>query len=238
MPRLISRQKQIPNGFRFFQPQTGWKAPRYASFETIVQSLIAHRKGNPFLTQKHGWATDHDTVANEVDEFNAKVCQQLGYKDYYVEGGTGGAAAPPPFYHPATTPVPPPIPPGVLAKLGAVAAGGRVLIEWINSGEESVPGPVAEARASVCAGCPQNGQGGWESYFTVPVSNAIRTELEKRRNWNLKTALDEKIGVCEACHCPLPLKVHMPIVRILSRMPGDEFNLLDPKCWIRAEKPG
>lgn len=227
MPRLISRQKQIPNGFVFYQPQTGWKAPRFASFDTIVNSLVAHRKGNPFITKKFNLSTDPAAVANEVDEFNAAVCVRMGWNDYVSNQAAGGQPSGVPFSSSL---------PQALASLEKLAAGGRVLVEWINSGQEAVPNDLAEARAAVCVTCPLNAKGDWTSFFTVPVSNKIREALETRRNWNLSTTHDDALKVCEACYCPLPLKVHMPLDRILSRIPQDSLDALAPGCWIRKEK--
>lgn len=225
MARLISRQKQIPNGFVFYQPQTGWKAPRFASFDKIVDALVAHRKGNPFLAKKFKWNLDREAVAIEVDEFNAAICLKMGWTDY-VTLAAGGQS---------TIPFPKALP-QALESLGKLAAGGKVLVEWITSGQEAVENSLAESRAEVCSKCPLNAQGDWTSFFTVPVSRKIREALEARRNWNLTTSHDDKLKVCDACYCPLPLKVHMPIDRILSRIPQESFDALALDCWIRKEK--
>jgi hypothetical protein len=46
---LKSRDRQIPNGLKFLQPETNWQPARFASFNVIVNSLINHRKSNPHL---------------------------------------------------------------------------------------------------------------------------------------------------------------------------------------------
>ncbi len=84
MATLKNRQNQIPGGFKFYQAETGWNAPDWRSFETIVLALIDHRRGNPYLLKKHGWAIEHAAVAFEVDAYNAKLCQA---------NGTGSATA-------------------------------------------------------------------------------------------------------------------------------------------------
>lgn len=91
-------------------------------------------------------------------------------------------------------------------------------------------------RAAVCVECPLNGKGGWESYFTVPVSNAIRRELERKRTMKLETQFDDRVGVCEACSCPLQLKIWLPIENILSKVQPAQFDALAPGCWIRSER--
>lgn len=233
MARLKDRNRQIPNGFIFLQPETQWKPPAFASFQTIVDSLIAHRMGNPFLVQKHGWSTDPVAVADEVDAFNAKVCQIMGWGDY-IDAGAGGAPS---------VPFPLPNRPGLFGKLNQVAAGGKTLVKWIARKEEAVSSNLAEERARLCTNlkgdgkaCPLNTKGDWTAFFTVPVSNAIRAALEDRSRMNLSTPYDAQLGVCDGCNCPLKLKVHMPIARILEDMPTESFDSLVPDCWIRSEK--
>lgn len=235
MPRLKDRNRQIPNGLVFFQPETQWKPTPFSSFDTIVQGLITHRKGNPYLVQKHGWSIDPVQVANEVDGFNAMVCQQMGWTDYYVtdDGGV-----------PASAPVPFPQAPQIhQGRLSQLVAGGKTLVKWITSREDSVPSNLAEARARLCTNlngdgkpCPLNTNGDWTAFFTVPVSNAIRAALEDRSRMNLSTPYDAQLGVCDGCSCPLKLKIHMPIDRILADMPPESFDSLVANCWIRSEK--
>ncbi len=227
MPRLKDRNRFIPNGYVFYQPQTGWKAPRFASFDTIVNALIAHRKGNAFLCQKHGWSTDRESVANEVDEFNAAVCLKMGWNDYVSLQAVGGQPAALPFQRPT---------PSLSARLGKLAAGGLTLVEWIKSGAEAVPAPLAAERAAVCAKCPLNEKGDWTSFFTIPVSEAIREAVRQRKDWNLTTPHDPDLFVCSACYCPLPLMIHVPLDFKLKKMDQQTIDALHSDCWIRKEK--
>lgn len=223
MPRLISRQRQIPGGVKFYQAATKWASTPWASFDSVVNSLISHRKGNPALTEKHGWSTDYETVANEVDEFNAHICESMNWKDYITGGG---GAQPAPFSSWQGKP---------LGNLPNIVAGAKVLVDWINSGAEAVPIQQAESRAAICVKCPKNEKGDWTRFFTVPVSEAIRAELEKRRGWNLSTSHDNELRICGACLCPLKLKVHVPIDKINARISDEARANLDSGCWIRSE---
>lgn len=90
MPRLKDRNRQIPNGFRFTQPQTNWNAPPWSSFDTLVKTIIAHRKGNAHIARKHHLAIDYVNVANEVDSFNAEICAAQGWDEFILS-----EAAPP-----------------------------------------------------------------------------------------------------------------------------------------------
>src|SRR5215813_15336613 len=87
MPKLKSRERFIPGGFQFRQPETNFQAPFQASFETIVQALIAHRKANPHLVTTHGWSVDPNQVREELDNYNARICKQMGWTDFYYDGG-------------------------------------------------------------------------------------------------------------------------------------------------------
>lgn len=221
MAKLKDRNRFIPNGFRFFQPETQWEAPRHVSFEAVVNALIVHRQGNPWLTTKHGWPTNFESVANEVDAYNAKLCVQMGWTDYIMEGSAGLTA----------TPFPHPLP----RQLKNVAAGASVLVDWLESGAQAVPPRLATSRGAICAACPKNGKGDWTRWFTVPASEAIRRTVEKRTEWNLSTPFDDQLGVCEACLCPLKLKIHLPITQIKQKLDPEVIPLLHESCWITKE---
>src|SRR6185436_3818978 len=93
MIRLRDRNRQIPNGMRFHVPEIPkWKPPQYASLDVIARAVINLRNGNPFLKEKNGWSTNYEDVANEVDLYNAKICQAMGWKDYII---TDEAVEPP-----------------------------------------------------------------------------------------------------------------------------------------------
>ena len=220
---LVDRQKQIPNGMFYYEPATKWRSRPWASFDQIVQDLIAHRKGNPALAQKFGWSTDYNSVADEVDAFNTRVCEQMGWTQF-IRGG-GGQAQPLPF----------PVSAGKPQRLGAVGAGGLTLVEWIKSKEEAVPDTLAEKRAEVCVRCPKNQKGKLLDFFTEMTSWMIRKAFEDRSRMNLSTIHDENLNVCSACYCPLKLKVHMGLDRILKRLPQESKQALDPQCWILSE---
>lgn len=229
---LKSRQLMIPGGFRFLQPETGWVPSRWSSFASIVDQVIAHRQGMPHLIAKNGWSVDRATVEAEVDNFNSKICQQMGWLDF-IEGG---GPVPLPFL-----PGQPQIHHHPLQGISAVGRGSVSLVEWIKDGAEAVPAELATQRAKVCAlrengqPCPLNQEGDWTRFFTVPVSNAIRMELQRRRDMALSTPYDDNLGVCAACDCPLPLMVHIPLEYKLKRLSPGARASLDPGCWVLAE---
>lgn len=233
MSRLKSRQKFIPNGFVFYQPETKWHSTRMTSFENVVQGLIAHRKANPFLTQKHGWSTDYDEVCEEVDAYNARICERMGWTDFIM---ASASSPPPPKFKPLS----------LLdqKQLGAVAgrvkkiwSGVRTINEWIDSNTDPVDPPLAEARAATCVACPLNGSGDFTKWFTQPASEAIKRQLEKVSNKKLVTSVDDKLGVCEACLCPMKLKVWTPLDYIKPHVSDDVLKELakGKDCWVLKE---
>lgn len=230
--RLRDRNRQIPNGLRFLQPETNWQPARFASFSVIVNSLISHRKSNPTLIAKK-LPTDVESVSNEVDAFNALHCVRHGWSDYVMS--SEGAALPPK-------------PQALLEKernqIAAAASrakriwdGVRTLDDWIDSGTPPVPKEQSSARASVCAACPKNGQGDFTSWFTKPASEMIARHLEKKDAMKLSTPYDAKINVCDVCLCPLKLKVHTPIAYIKAHTSDETISKLSlvPGCWVVKE---
>jgi hypothetical protein len=235
MARLKNRQLQIPGGLKFFQPETRWQPPAFASFNVIVQNLITHRNANPGLRDSKGWATDQTAVENEVDEFNARICEQMGWTEF-IQAQVGGAPAP-------FIPAPSLIDQSKLnAAAGAVKkiwAGVRTLNDWLESEEPAVSDVQSAARAAVCAVCPKNVPGDFSTWFTKPASEAIRLQLEKVKNRKLSTPSDELLNVCDVCLCPMKLKVHTPMKYVNAHLTQgilDELASANSNCWIIAER--
>lgn len=233
MSRLKSRNAFPPGGFSFYEPTTQWSSTPWASFDTIVQEIIAHRQGNPALK---AMATDYGTVAEQLDAFNSAKCEAMGWSAFLMDGGPSA---------PFTNSPPPPIDPSrlsaVAAEARAIWQGVRTLNDWIDSGEPAVPAELSAHRAEVCSTCPKNGKGDLASLFTKPAADAIRKQLEKVEGRKLSTPFDDKLNVCQTCWCPLRLKVHTPIVSINEHMSDEIRNALkavvNPSggCWIPKE---
>ncbi len=231
--RLKNRDNRpMPGGLRFFQAETNFSITPWSSFESAVSQIIVHRLGNRWLMEQKGWSVDPAYVAAELDSYNAKIAQDMGWNDYIVQGDPGGL-----------DPVPFPLPrthqsSGLFA--GSVAAkvksGVQTIAEWEIASGIVVPREQAEGRAATCAKCPQNVKGDLASWFTIPAARLIRLQLETRNNMKLQTSSDEKLHVCEACACPLKLKVWCPLDIILSKMSAEVKAALDPGCWILSEK--
>jgi len=221
--RLKDRNKGIPNGLRFNQPELNFTLRGKPSFTQAVGQIYQARLGNKYITEKNRLSLDLDTIGNELDLFNTRICIQHGWTQYL----TMESGAEPPKQSP---------PPSLL-QLGKrlVAGAETIAVEWIATGAEAVPVHQAEQRARTCVLCPLNKRGDLLSFFTVPVANAVRAAISLKHDWNLKTSADDHLGVCQACSCPLRLKVWLPLDKILARMPKESFDELDTACWIRSE---
>ena len=231
-PRLRDRQKSVPNGYVFHQPQVPqWKPSYQPSFSSLVQQVITMRNANPYITQKNKLSTGPAAVEDEVDTFNARHCLSQGW-DSYVQTD-GGAVSIPKYQTPQRNQSSIAAAAGVAKKLWA---GLRSTNDWIDSGVPAVPQEQAEQRGGICEVCPLNGQGGLEAFFTVPASTAIKRQIEKLSARKLSTSHDAKLNVCTACLCPLALLVQTPLQFKLAHMTPDTRAALDPKCWCLSEE--
>lgn len=232
--RLKDRQRQVPNGYKFLQPQTNWQSPFFASFNVIVSSLIAHRKANPHLVKQHGWRTDEAGVADEVDEYNARICAQNGWTQYIM---APLGEPPPPKSKPPTIQDQKQLSAAGL-KAAKVWSGVKTLNEWYDSQEPAVPAELSIARAKACSECPFNEPGDYSKWFVAPAAEAIKRQVEKFSDRKLSTPYDDKLQVCKACLCVNKLSVHAPLRLKLAHMRPDVYAELEtaPDCWVVRER--
>ena len=227
MAKLKSRQMQVPGGFHFSLPELSWTAPAFASFDTIVNQVQQLIQSNPEIAAKNGWPTSRVAIENWVDSYNATVCEMNGWTQYILEGG-GGSDPPktvPPNRKLASVA-------GAVRKAGS---GAAVLLEWEKSGLPPVAPEVAASRAAVCAACPKNGSARLTDWFTVPLSEYIRKQLGRLNEMKLATPSDDKLGTCEVCLCPLPLKVWCPSELVQKHLSAEVKAGLPAHCWIVNE---
>jgi hypothetical protein len=108
---------------------------------------------------------------------------------------------------------------------------------WLDSGEPPVDTELSEKRAATCVACPLNGKGDLTSRFTTPAAGAIKRQMERMHQRQIRGSLDDKLGVCEACLCPLVLKTKTPMKFIKPYLSdvvvGELKNGKD--CWIIGE---
>lgn len=232
MARLNNRQLQIPGGYKFYQPETKFQT-RPGSFNNVVDQVIMMRMANAALTRAKQWATDFNSVSNEVDAFNSAICERMGWTTYISQ--VASSAAPSPKFKALS----PQSESQISAAAGVVKKvwqGVKSLNEWLETKEPAVPSEQAEARAATCAACVLNGKGGLEEWFTKPAAMAIKQQFAMLSERKLSTTLDGKLNVCTACLCPLKLKVHTPLKYISNHMGDETRRALDPVCWILKEE--
>ncbi len=232
-PTLKDRNHHIPNGFTFYQPETGWRPRPKQSFMSVVQQLYQHRQGNPHLAAQHNWRMTMPEIESEVDDFNAKVCIANGWNKF-VFSLEGGGLPPKPIA----------LSPSDQKQINAAAglakkiwSGVKTINDWIESGVSPVSANVSMMRAATCASCPQNGKGDFTSWFTKPAAGAIQKQVEKLAARKLSTPFDNQINICEVCLCPLKLKVHTPIKFIKDHLTDTVIGDLKQVsgCWIIKE---
>lgn len=222
---LKNRQMQIPGGFKFRLPEIGYQSPPFQSFDYLVSSVLRVVLANPKVAKAKDWPTSYGGVVTWVDRVNADICEKNGWNDYII---TSNGPPPPKLPAPAT-----------IQRLQAVAGavkkithGVEALLEWETSGLPPVDLVVAEGRAAVCAACPQNGRGDLTRWFTIPASEQIRFHMQRVHAMNLKTRLNDKLGVCEACMCPLRLKIFSPTELVKKHLTDDLKAELPKECWM------
>lgn len=235
MARLNNRNRQIPFGLKFYQPETRFNANNAHSFNGLVDQVVAMRRANPALVAKHGWSVDWNVVADEVDAFNAAICERMGWTEFITSAAPTAPPPPSPKFK-ALSQVDEKQLSAVARKVKKVWQGVKTLNDWIESNKPAVPPEQSEMRANVCVSCPLNGSGGLEEWFTKPAAAAIKVQFSKLSERKLSTTVDDKLNVCSACLCPLKLKVHTPLEFISPHMSQEVRNALNPACWITAEE--
>lgn len=229
--KIKDLRSSIPNGYKYEQKETGWKSLEAIphslwDFYTLCQALQQHRQMNkarfPYLN------TNLEAIQAEVEMVNAtRIAAIPGTESYLVRSASPPTSFPQPPSSPATA--------AGVSVVSKLAAGAGVLLDWLGSGGIPVKPELAEQRAGICAGCPENGDGNLSRVFTVPLSNMIRRQLASRKDLNLSTSHDEKLGICNLCMCPLALKIHVGIKEISDHLPDPVRNALPGFCWMRTE---
>lgn len=224
MPRLKSLTAHPPYGFRFLQPETGQSQEFEGSFNHVVEQTMMLRQANPFLAERHGWRTDRAGVEHDIEQYNVARMIAGGWLDFLVQDDT---TPPAPVYV-----MPEKKKASAVGRAKNVTAGVGVLLDWLGSGAKPVEQSLADSRAAICSSCPKNDGGDFIAYFTKPIADKIRTQLEIRGDLQLRTPHDENLTVCSGCDCPLKLKVWTPLEHILAHTSDEVKAQLAPQCWI------
>lgn len=189
------------------------------------------RRANPAICQSNGWGTSNEECGNYVDQYNAQRMIAGGWIDFIVLDSPDYAI------------------PDEIQKKTLHSPWRRNAAAVLNSGKAALSayasmfgsvGPVskdlAEKRAAVCVVCPLNGKrGGLKNYFVEAAAHEIMALLSALKDMDLTTSAGDKLGVCDACSCPMGAKVFVNIEKIKSNLDPAQMAALDPKCWITSE---
>lgn len=110
--------------------------------------------------------------------------------------------------------------------------------DWLGEGMKPVPRSTAENRAIICANCPQNSDPDWFQKLEAAAAVVIKGLIEARNKMQLVTGQDAKLHSCQACDCPLRLKVWVPADIVQAKTSDKlraELREKKPDCWILTE---
>lgn len=220
---LKSRLHDIPNGFMFYQPETGWEAPKWQPFETLVSVIIEHRRANP----RFSLSTDRTTVANELDAHNsARLRDMPGGSHYLLEG-----ASDPPNFN--TVRRPRQSPDQVVAGAKKVMAGVGTILSWLGDGLRPADQETATKRAEVCVSCQINVPNEGIARALNTVGDMLHSIAQAKSEMKLQTQFDDRLESCAACGCVNATKIWVPAEHIKKGITPEVRDKLWEKCWIR-----
>lgn len=226
---LKSRTSFPPNGFTFYQAETGWTSPPHIGFGPTVDAIIEHRKSNP----RFNLPTDRATVEMELDGYTEQRLRAT-YGEAANEWVVGG---PPPTVF--TRPLPPSLrAEGQRVAAGVVhkaVAGVGLLVSWLGDGLKPVEQGVANARAETCVKCPLNQKPTTLQTAYGTVANGLHLLMEAKADMKLSTPFDDRLETCAACDCRNALKIWTPIRHEKKYTTPAIMAALDPNCWVKRE---
>ncbi len=116
-----------------------------------------------------------------------------------------------------------------------VADGANILVDWLGDGAVPVSIELAQARAEVCATCPENRKGHKWLQLTSEKVRAIAEQMQAKDSMRLRVYGEERLHACAVCLCPLPLKVHVPLSTILAHTDDATIRAFPKTCWVPNE---
>ena len=220
--RLKSREKFIPGEFQVLIPQAGMKQPFKGSFSEAVQFLYAFRAKNTALTEKHGWSLDLDVVADDVDAYNAQRMAAAGYFNFVeMEANSIQKKTSSGMFD------------RVANAAGTIKTALAIYRDLFGPDGKVVAKDEAERRATICVACPKNDTaGGLKKYLVEKAAKEIMGVFSMLKSKNATTSFDDKLGVCQACECPMRAKVHVESHVLKKHIKPDQIAKLDTNCWI------
>lgn len=224
--RLKSREKFVPGGFQVLIPQAGMKKPFSGSFSEAVRFLHSFRSKNPALVEKNGWSLDIAQIEADVDLYNSQRMVAAGYLNFVeLEGEVPGEKK-------KSLAVSFRSVRNAVAKAKTAAA---IYSDLFGPDGKVVAKEEAERRAAICVECPRHDTtGGLAKYLVKEAAAEIMAVFGILKNKDVTTSLDDKLGVCEICECPMRAKVHVSNEILKKHIKPDQIAKLHEKCWIPA----
>lgn len=120
------------------------------------------------------------------------------------------------------------------------ANGAAILKDWLGEGVP-VRQEHANGRALVClrgnagGACPHHKEPNWWERTKHIIAAVIQQHIAMKNRLNLSTPYDDKLAMCVACGCALPVKVWVPIKHIAAHTKPETFEKMPEFCWQRRE---
>lgn len=223
--RLKSRTKWLPHGFQLLLPQIGMKEPISGSFTDVVEAFSRIVDKNPDLAEKHGWPTNRTDQEDWIDERESHRMVAHGWLNFVdLEGAspTQKKTSSKPFA-------------SVASAAGKAKTALAIYRDLFGPDGKVVAKEEAERRAAICVECPKNDTaGGLKKYFVEKAAAEIMGVFGMLKDLDVTTSLDNKLGTCEACSCPMRAKVHVSNEILKNNLKPDQIAKLDKNCWIPA----
>jgi len=221
--RLKSRTKFPPGSFQMIHPEAGQKEPWKGSFSEIVSKELVFRSKNPVLVQKNGWSLNIEDIEGDVDFYNSQRMIAGGFLNFVELEGE----------------VPAQKKTGLFANVASAAAKVKTALaiyrDLLGPDGKVVAKEESERRAAICVQCPKNDiAGGLKKYFIKEAAREIMLVAGMLKDINVSTSQDDNLGVCEACECPMAVKVHVSNEILKKHISPDQVSKLHESCWIPA----
>jgi len=241
----VQRAWPPKGGWIYTETATGWKAPSPKSdnFDRTVDKIIAHRFANrAYKLSVDRTEVEHDLMHQTALRILTDAPEHAA--DWIVAGDDDGKKKllMQPEQGARGEAVVARARSGnmlerILARVRGISRGASTLADWLGDGASPVSVMVADKRSKTCASCPLNRpEKDWVDTLTESIAEAIRKQTIVKNALGLCTSHEDKLGFCDACGCPLRLKVFMPIETIRARMDSQSVDDLHPSCWIKRER--
>lgn len=132
----------------------------------------------------------------------------------------------------------------LLTELENDISGLAALADWLGDNGDPVHPLVAELRAQRCVEgdegkpCPLNkAPKWWELAENVKTRAArwIHKELELKGHMQIRVPQEDRLHMCSACGCCLPLKVWAPRDVVRKHTTQKTIDKTPAYCWLRKE---